>query len=156
MAVSGTGIVLALLSAACFAVVYQCGWGTAAWAGVLAGAGWTVSLAAGRTAFLPDLVGAAVVGLGGEVLAVWRRQPVTLLVVPAIIPFVPGFTAYQSMVAFIDHRFQSGLEALVSALVTAAAIALGLAASSAVARPLIRAGARRTSEPPPPFVSGRG
>jgi uncharacterized membrane protein YjjB (DUF3815 family) len=137
----GASVGLALISAACFAVVYQCTWTTAVWAGGLAAAGWAAASALAslpHVAVLPDLVGAAVVGAGGEILAVWRRQPVTLLVVPAIIPFVPGLEAYQSMVAFINHHFQAGLEALSAALLTAAAIAVGLAAASFLVRPLIR------------------
>ena len=137
----GRDVVLAAISAWCFGIVYQCGRGTALMAAVLSGAGWVASDVLSKVphlAVLPVFAGALVVGGGAELLAVVRREPVTLLVVPAIIPFVPGYEAYRSMVAFIQNEFVVGLERGLSALLVATAIAVGLAVSSALARPLLR------------------
>ncbi len=137
----GEHLLLAGASAFCFGILYQESRATALVAAVLAGVGWAASEALSAVphlAVLPVFLGALVVGGGAEVLAVVRREPATLLVVPAIIPFVPGYAAYQSMVAFIQNQFVLGLERGLSALLTATAIAVGLAVSSSVMRPLVR------------------
>ncbi|NMR96299.1 threonine/serine exporter family protein, partial [Vibrio parahaemolyticus] len=43
---------------------------------------------------LPPLIGSLFVGLLGEMLAVYNKQPATLFIIPAIIPFVPGYGIY--------------------------------------------------------------
>jgi uncharacterized membrane protein YjjB (DUF3815 family) len=137
----GGDLVLAAVSAWCFGIVYQESRNTALVAAVLSGAGWAASdflNAVPHLSALPVFAGALVVGGGAELLAVVRREPVPLLVVPAIIPFVPGYLAYRSMVAFIDHQFVVGLERGLSALLTATAIAVGLAVASTVIRPLVQ------------------
>jgi len=132
---------LAAASAWCFGVIYQCGPRTALAAAGLAAAGWAASdLLAGvpHLAVLPDFAGALVVGGGAEVMAMVRREPVTLMVVPAVIPFVPGYEAYRSMIAFIQNEFVAGLERGLSALLAATAIAMGLGVASALTRALLR------------------
>jgi uncharacterized membrane protein YjjB (DUF3815 family) len=137
----GLHLLLAAVSAFCFGILYQESRATALAAAALAGAGWAASAllsAVPHLAVLPVFLGSLVVGGGAEMLAVIRREPVTLLVVPAIIPFVPGYEAYQSMVAFIQNEFVIGLERGLGALLTASAIAVGLAVSSSLMRPLMR------------------
>lgn len=135
-----TAVALAAVSALLFGVVYQCPWRAVLLAGLLAAVGWGVYAALAKVAhlmILPDFAGALAVGALAEVAAVWRRQPVSLFVVPAIIPFVPGYTAYQSMLTLIRGHFVSGLGLGLSAIVVAGSLAVGLALATAVVRPLV-------------------
>lgn len=135
-----TGVALAAASALLFGIVYQCPWRAVLLAGVLAAVGWGVYAELGQVphlTVLPDFAGALTVGALAEMAAVWRRQPVALFVVPAIIPFVPGYTAYQSMLTLIRGHFVAGLSLALSALVIAGSLAVGLALATAVVRPLV-------------------
>jgi uncharacterized membrane protein YjjB (DUF3815 family) len=128
-------------AAVLFGVLYQCSLSTALTAGVIAGISWAFALGVGtlpHTIVLADLAGAFLVGSLAEGGAVLRREPVSLLVVPAIIPFVPGYQAYQSMLAFIQGHFVRGLEAGMGSVLVAGALAVGLALATALTRPLAR------------------
>ncbi|MCY0865201.1 MAG: threonine/serine exporter family protein, partial [Sulfobacillus sp.] len=89
---------------------------------------------------LMDFIGALVVGTLGEIAATWEREPSPVFVVPAIVVYVPGELAYQSMVSFLRGHFPAGLQSGLTALLAAGAISLGLALSAAFIRPLLRRG----------------
>lgn len=132
---------LAALASVLFGVIYQCSVRTLLTAGAIAGLAWALSQSVGalpHANVLPDLLGGIVVGALAELAAVWQREPVSLFVVPAIIPFVPGYTAYQSMLAFIEGHFVSGLETGMTAVLIAGALAVGLALATAVMRPALK------------------
>jgi len=138
-----TGVLLAAASALLFGVVYQCQWRAVLLAGVVAALGWGADQALASVphlTVLPTFAGALVVGALAEVAAVWRRQPVSLFVVPAIIPFVPGYEAYQSLLTLIRGQFVTGLSLGLSALVVAGSLAVGLALATALVRPLVHSG----------------
>jgi uncharacterized membrane protein YjjB (DUF3815 family) len=79
-----------------------------------------------------------VVGALAEVAALWKKQPVTIFVVPAIISFVPGYLVYESMVGFLKNNFNGGIRYGLTAVFSAAALSLGLALATAMLRPLLR------------------
>jgi uncharacterized membrane protein YjjB (DUF3815 family) len=62
------------------------------------------------------------------------RVPVTLLVVPAIIPLVPGADAYFAMMAFLSGSDQEGLGMAVQTILAALSIASGVVAAATVWR----------------------
>ncbi|HBQ94549.1 MAG TPA: hypothetical protein DD856_05420, partial [Sulfobacillus sp.] len=104
--------VFAALTTIAFGLLYQVrtsilwiagGIGALAWM-----ASFTVNLMPGA-GLLGDFVGAFVVGALAEVAALWKKQPVTIFVVPAIISYVPGYLVYESMVAFLKSHFNQGL-----------------------------------------------
>lgn len=135
-----SAIGLAAASAVLFAVVYQCPWRSMLVAGGVAAVAWAVYQALSQVPHLmvlPDFAGALTVGALGEVAAVWRHKPVPLFVVPAIIPFVPGYQAYQSMLALIRGHAITGITVGLSAVVVAGSLAVGLALATAVVRPLV-------------------
>jgi uncharacterized membrane protein YjjB (DUF3815 family) len=140
MAVSGGAILLSAGATVLFGLLYQCTLGTVLTAGAIGGLSWAFALVLGslpHAAVFPDLGGAFLVGALAELGAVVRREPVSLLVVPAIIPFVPGYMAYQSMLAFLNGHFLLGLERGMGAGLVAGALAVGLALATAVVRPLL-------------------
>ena len=80
------------------------------------------------------LAGAAVVALLCEVWSRWRRQPVTVYLIPAIIPLVPGGQAYQTMLSFLQGDYLLGVEQLIQTLFLSGAIAGGIMIVSSVFR----------------------
>lgn len=136
-----TQAALAALTAVAFGLVYQVSGTNLLWAGGIGGLAWLVASGVGllpHDGLLPDLVGAFVVGALAEWAAYWRREPVSVFVVPAIIAFVPGYSVYQSMVAFLKGQFLAGMKAGMTAVMAAGALSIGLALATAIIRPWVR------------------
>ncbi|WP_173677112.1 threonine/serine exporter family protein [Sulfobacillus sp. hq2] len=109
--------------------------------GVIGAIAWAASMAVHLmpgAGLLGDFAGAFVVGSLAELAALWKKKPVTIFVVPAIISFVPGYLVYESMVAFLKNNFNAGLHFGLTAVFAAAALGLGLALATALLRPLLR------------------
>jgi len=91
---------------------------------------------------VPELVatvsGAVTIGLVAEILARIQKQPVTVYIVSGIIPLVPGITAYNSMVGFLEKRFDEGFFLAFKAFLIASYLAAGLAIVPLVVRSLRR------------------
>jgi uncharacterized membrane protein YjjB (DUF3815 family) len=131
------GVLTAGAAAGVFAILYQNPWRAAAVAGLVAAVSWVAAAPVGASAHgavLADLVGALVAGLLSEGAARRLKEPVSVFVVPAIIPFVPGYAAYESMAAFLNGQFILGWQRAGGMLLAAGALAVGLALATAVAR----------------------
>lgn len=80
---------------------------------------------------IPELVtavsGSVVVGAFAEIMARIQKHPVTVYIVSGIIPLVPGTTAYNSMLSFLDKEFTNGLFLAFKAFLLASYLAAGLA-----------------------------
>lgn len=137
-------IVEALLSgvtAVAFGLLYQVSGSTLVVSGIIGTVSWALASllqSIHGSGLLGDFVGALIVGALAEVAARVKREPALVFVVPAIIVFVPGELVYQSMVAFLQNHFLSGVQSGLSALMAAGALSIGLALSTAVLRPLVR------------------
>lgn len=70
----------------------------------------------------------------GEMMARFTRNPVSIFVVPAIVPLVPGAGAYFTMFHFVKGEFTLGLAKGMETLFTAGAIAAGVALVSLIFR----------------------
>lgn len=129
------------LSAVAFGYLFQVSGANLATAGVIGTVSWGIAQLLARlpnTFLLVDVIGALVVGALSESAALWRREPVPIFVVPAIIPFVPGYLVYKSMVDFLKNHFNTGLKVGLTALLAAGALGIGLALATAIFRPLLR------------------
>jgi uncharacterized membrane protein YjjB (DUF3815 family) len=62
------------------------------------------------------------------------RIPVSILVVPGIIPLVPGADAYFAMLAFIQGQDQEGLRIAVQTMLAALSVAAGIVTASTLVR----------------------
>lgn len=82
------------------------------------------------------LAGSMVVAICGEIMARIFKKPVTIYILPGIIPLVPGNGIYMTMNYLLNKNIPAGTTELVSTLVNAAAIAVGLLLVSGVARAL--------------------
>lgn len=71
-------------------------------------------------------IGALIVGVLAELFAIVRKKPATVFVVPGIVPFVPGYGLYYSMLKIIEENYDEatkvGFETLIVAVVIASAI----------------------------------
>ncbi|MDA8194641.1 MAG: threonine/serine exporter family protein [Thermaerobacter sp.] len=130
--------VLSALTAASFGLLYQVSGSNLLIASGIGGVAWLLAHGMGNATLLSDAVGALVVGGLAEFAAHWRREPVSVFVVPAIIVFVPGYLVYQSMVAFLKGHFVAGLQTGLTAIMAAGALGIGLALATAIIRPLVR------------------
>lgn len=127
-----TGAVEGLLSfvaAASFGMLFGVPRAELVWGGLVGAAGWLVYR--GLMAMGMGLLGAIfaasfLVAALSQLLAVRRRVPVTLFVVPGIIPLVPGGLAYRTMLAFFHGEYAGGLAVGAQTLLSAGAIAAGL------------------------------
>jgi uncharacterized membrane protein YjjB (DUF3815 family) len=93
-------------------------------------AGWAVNEAVSNKS-IPELVatvaGAITVGTMAEIMARIQKHPVTVYIVSGIIPLVPGTTAYNAMLAFLEKEFNLGLFLSFKAFLLASYLAAGLA-----------------------------
>lgn len=111
--------------------------------------GWGLYLAAragGLSVFWSLLIGSAGVALFSEVMARKLRTPVILLLVPMLIPMIPGGDLYYTMYHLISKEYdQFGATARLAAS-EAAAIAVGILLISYLAGVIFRAKSARTGE----------
>ncbi|HHY10857.1 MAG TPA: threonine/serine exporter, partial [Firmicutes bacterium] len=109
--------------------------------GLVGGAGWLVFLLA------KDILGeisamflaATVAAVLSETFARRIKQPVVVLLIPGVIPLVPGGKAYLTMLSFLQDDYIQGLELLVSTMFLAGAVAAGIILASSAFRIFHRA-----------------
>ncbi|PKM41741.1 MAG: hypothetical protein CVV03_11705 [Firmicutes bacterium HGW-Firmicutes-8] len=105
--------------------------------GVTGMLGWGASEAVGSR-HVPELftavTAAFVVGTIGEIMARIQKHPVTVYIVSGIIPLVPGITAYNSMLEFLQKDFNQGLFLAFRAFLVATYLAAGLAVAPLIVR----------------------
>lgn len=73
-----------------------------------------------------SFVGALAVGLMSEWFAVSTRRPVTIYVIPGIIPLVPGFGLYYTILSIIQKDYVGAANIGFESIFIAIGIALGL------------------------------
>ncbi len=71
-------------------------------------------------------IASVLIGIMGEFFARHTRNPVTIFIIPAIIPLVPGVTSYKAIKALLDGRNKEALELGILTAGIALAIASGL------------------------------
>lgn len=82
------------------------------------------------------LAGAALVSAIAEGLATWKKLPATTVIVPGIIPLVPGLLAYETMLKFIQGQTLDGIALGTQTALISGAIAAGVAFVSLAIRQL--------------------
>ena len=80
------------------------------------------------------MLGSLVVGLLAEFCAVVFKKPATVYIVPGIIPLVPGGGMYETMLMAVLGNAESASATGFKTVSAAAAIAVGIALASGVAR----------------------
>ena len=101
------------------------------------GAGWAVYLlctANGHSMFAGLLVASLFVAAFSEILARVLKAPVILLLVPMLIPEIPGGDLYYAMYDLVQRNFADFGNSANKVLVEAGAIALGIILASYIAK----------------------
>lgn len=99
--------------------------------------GWTLYtlvITTGGTVIPASFAGAITVGLMGELFANLFRKPATIFIIPGIIPFVPGYGIYYTMISILDKNFSEAVSKGSESFFIAVAIASGLIVSSTLGR----------------------
>ena len=72
-----------------------------------------------------SLISAFSVGLISYGLAYYKKMPTTLFNIPALVPLVPGATAYQAVRAMVSGQFVNSVRLFLMVLMMIGAIAMG-------------------------------
>ena len=108
--------------------------------------GYEVTLMLGGGLLVASMVGSALAATYSDVMAHWLKTPATVLIIPGIVPLVPGGKLYYTMLGAVSSDMalfsQNGKEALLCA----AGLTIGIVAVTAVSRPLNRKLAEYRSE----------
>ena len=108
--------------------------------------GYEVTLMLGGGLLVASMVGSALAAAYSDIMAHWLKTPATVLIIPGIVPLVPGGKLYYTMLGAVSSDMalfsQNGKEALLCA----AGLTIGIVAVTAVSRPLNRKLAEYRSE----------
>ena len=99
--------------------------------------GWTIllSLDSPQVSYIfANLLSALVVGILAEMFAVIQKTPATGFIVIGVIPLVPGFRIYRSMLYFVRNNLDKGIAEGVHACFMAVAIAVGIILATSITR----------------------
>jgi len=83
---------------------------------------------------IANFFAALTISLFSEIMARVRKVPVTILLIPGLIPFVPGGGIYFTMRYFLDGNTQEFLNQLVRTVSIAGALAFGTIILSSLVR----------------------
>lgn len=123
-------LILIFISSIAFSIIFNSPPKILIFGGINGVLGWVVFRYSYNYGISPSMAiffAAVIVALFGEIMARIIRQPVTLFVIPGIIPLVPGGTAYQTMLAFVKGNYNQGISYGTETLFAAGSIAAGLA-----------------------------
>ncbi len=81
------------------------------------------------------LVGAILLGVGGNVHARWLRRPSAVTQVPGLMLLVPGSIGFRSVNALVEHDVMSGVQAAFAMVLVATGLAVGLLVANVLVPP---------------------
>lgn len=135
--------VYAFFAALGFAVLFNIPRREMLFAGISGALGWffyELMQEAGVSIIFASFIGALFVGISAELFAKLRKQPATVFVVPGIIPLVPGYGLYFSMLNVIEQNYDEalrvGFETLMIAVIIASAIILSTTFGRLIKKPI--------------------
>jgi len=132
-----TNFIYAYLSTMGFAVLFNAPRSSFLKSGFAGGLGWiiyifTKNLSASIVA--ATFIASLVIAIIGEFFAIMDKNPITVYIIPGIIPLVPGFGLYNTMRSIVDRRFDlaanHGTEALLISISIAGALVIVLSINS--------------------------
>ena len=129
--------VLAFISCLGFGILFNVQKRTLLLAAVNGAIGWTIllSLDIPQVSYIfANLFAALVVGLLAELFAIIQKTPATAFIVIGVIPLVPGFRMYRSMLFFVRGDLDKGIAEGVHSCFMAVAIAAGIILATSIVR----------------------
>lgn len=135
-----TSFAFAFVATMAFAVLFQSPRKILLTDGLIGALGWIVFISLrdqlGYSTFNANFLASVALALVSELSARIFHQPVTVFVIPGIIPLVPGLGIYKGMFALINNNFSDGMTILLTAGMDSCAIALGIMLVSSLFRVL--------------------
>lgn len=112
-----------------FAVIFNTPKSSLLKAGFSGAIGWTVYKLANYHS--PSIVfstfaGAFFVALSGEIFAILDKNPITVYIIPGVVPLVPGYSLYYTMRSILANDYATAAERGSEAFMVAIAIAAAL------------------------------
>ena len=131
-------LIAGMISCIGFAYLFNCPKRAIFQSALAGGLGWiaydycTHSL--GYTAAIATLIGTLVLSIICEVLARVKKDAVTIFIIPAILPLVPGAGLYYTLLYLLENNYEMALNKGITTLGCALGIAIGIIAVSSVTR----------------------
>lgn len=107
------------------------------WGAVTGGVGWLVYKLVGADTTVAYFFGAVAISFLSEIFAIVIKNPVTVYLVPGLLPLVPGGGMFQMMRAAVQGNLDDAVSIGFATLSDAGAIALAIALASSVSRLVI-------------------
>lgn len=103
---------------------------------ILCCAAYEISAMLGGGMFLSSLIASAVAAAYSDLMAHIVKVPATVMIIPGIVPLVPGGRLYYTMLGAVSENMSLFSENGTAALQIAAGLAIGIIAVTAISRPL--------------------
>lgn len=121
-----------------YAVYFQVPMKLLPYIGLIGGSGWILNVIMvdylSVSSAYANLSSAILVAALSEVAARFSKNPVTMFIIPGIIPLVPGYMLYQTIYHITQGSMDLGLFTGLSALASAGAIAIGVMLVSSIGK----------------------
>lgn len=130
-------LLLAFICTTGFAILFNTPKSALIKAGLAGALGWTTFvLSNGKTGsvVVSTFLASLLIGLMGEVFAITDKKPITVFIVPGIIPLVPGYKLYYTMLSILERDISmasvNGSEALMITIAISGALTIVLSINS--------------------------
>ena len=122
--------VFAYCATAGFGILLQSPYRSVQTSGIIGAIGWVVFVYMTKCleydSFYSNFIATIVVAVLSEIFARLTKQPVSIYVIPGVIPLVPGLGMYKGMTTILGNHYEYGMSILMGAAMDAGAIALGM------------------------------
>lgn len=129
--------IYSLISTIGFSIVFNVPKKSLFYAGITGAIGWSTYVFINDITFsasFSNFIASIIVGILGEIFARIDKKPVTVFVIPGIVPLVPGYGMYLTMTNLINNHFEKAAIVGTDTLFKAGAIAIGIILVSSIAK----------------------
>lgn len=127
----------AFISTIGFAVIFNTPKASLFKSGLAGAFGWGIYIIVNHISESPVIstfMGALCIGLIGEFFAILFKTPITVYIIPGIVPLVPGFGLYNTMLSLLEKDYDGALfhgsQSLMIAMAIAGALTISLSVNS--------------------------
>jgi len=132
-----TNFIYAYISTIGFAVLFNAPKSSFIKSGFAGGLGWVIYIFSNNLSgsiIVSTFVASLVIAMIGEFFAIIDKNPITVYIIPGIIPLVPGFALYNTMRSIVEQKFDlaanHGTEALLISIAISGALVIVLSLNS--------------------------
>lgn len=132
-----TNFFFAYLSTIGFAILFNVPASSFIKSGFAGGLGWVIYIFSTNlfgSAIVSTFIASLVIAIIGEIFAIIDKNPITVYIIPGIIPLVPGFGLYYTMLSIVERNFDMaanyGTEVLLISVSIAGALVIVLSINS--------------------------